>query len=193
MLLWKQKCHIKKINWLHYNLLVIFTTTVFIIGIQTDRPKQLLWTEKSSSCWGRYTGKEMDVFNFNTFMPSGLLFLNLWTGSCPIEGYVLLLCFIEIPVFHANSVTSDQTPRSAASDLGLHFCQYPFYGTLGINVAKASTMICCSITKTCLFKTIDNFPTKKGKFSDKKFWYYSHFCSKHRLWVLVRTASTRRF
>ena len=25
------------------------------------------------------------------------------------------------------------------------------------------------ITKTCLFKTIDNFPTKKGKFSDKKY------------------------
>ena len=30
---------------------------------------------------------------------------------------------------------------------------------------------------------------KKGKFSDKKFWYVSYFCSKHRLWILVRTAS----
>ena len=35
-------------------------------------------------------------------------------------------------------------------------------------------------------------------FSDKKFWYFSeiifryYFCSKHRLWVLVRTASARR-
>ena len=28
--------------------------------------------------------------------------------------------FIEIPVFKANSVDPDQTPRSAASDLGLH-------------------------------------------------------------------------
>ena len=34
---------------------------------------------------------------------------------------------------------------------------------------------------------------KKRKFSDKKFWYFSYFCSKHRLWVLVRTASVRRF
>ena len=37
------------------------------------------------------------------------------------------------------------------------------------------------------------FTTKKWKFSDKKFWYFSCFCSKHRLWVLVRTASKRRF
>ena len=31
---------------------------------------------------------------------------------------------------------------------------------------------------------------KKRKFSDKKFCYFSYFCSKHRLWVLVRTASS---
>ena len=30
-------------------------------------------------------------------------------------------------------------------------------------------------------------------FQIKKFWYFSYFCSKHRLWVLVRTASMRRF
>ena len=29
-------------------------------------------------------------------------------------------CFIKSPVFNANSVDPDQTPRSAASDLGLH-------------------------------------------------------------------------
>ena len=32
----------------------------------------------------------------------------------------MLLCFIEISVFNANSVEPDQTPRSVASDLGLH-------------------------------------------------------------------------
>ena len=37
------------------------------------------------------------------------------------------------------------------------------------------------------------FYNKKGKFSDKKIWYFSFVCSKHRLWVLVRTASARRF
>ena len=49
------------------------------------------------------------------------------------------------------------------------------------------------ITKTCLFKYIENLTTNKGKFSDKKFRYFSYFCSKHRLWVLVRTASVRQF
>ena len=49
------------------------------------------------------------------------------------------------------------------------------------------------ITKTRLFKYIKNFITKNWKFSDKNFWYFSYFCSKRRLWVLVRTASPRRF
>ena len=31
---------------------------------------------------------------------------------------------------------------------------------------------------------------KKGKSSDKKFWYFSYFCSKHRLCVLVRRVPT---
>ena len=36
------------------------------------------------------------------------------------------------------------------------------------------------IMKTCLFKYIANSTTKNWKFSDKKFWYFSYFCSKHR-------------
>ena len=35
------------------------------------------------------------------------------------------------------------------------------------------------IMKTCLFKYIANSTTKNWKFSDKKFWYFSYFCSKH--------------
>ena len=34
---------------------------------------------------------------------------------------------------------------------------------------------------------------KKWKCSDINFWYFSYFCSKHRLWVLVRTASMMFF
>ena len=59
----------------------------------------------------------------------------LWAGPFSTEGlsgYFLFVCFIEFPVFDANSVDPDQTPHSAASDLGLH-CRCPFYGTLGIN------------------------------------------------------------
>ena len=35
-------------------------------------------------------------------------------------------------------------------------------------------------------------PPKNENFQMKKFWYFSYFCSKHRLWVLVRTASPSR-
>ena len=53
-----------------------------------------------------------------------------------------------------------------------------------------------NITKTCLFKCIENFTTKKGKFSDKKFYFFfffSYICTKHRLWVLIKTTLTRPF
>ena len=39
------------------------------------------------------------------------------------------------------------------------------------------------ITKTSQIKYTENFTTKK----DKRFWIFSYFCSKHRIWVLVRT------
>ena len=32
----------------------------------------------------------------------------------------MLTCFVEIPVFNANSADPDQMPHSVASDLGLH-------------------------------------------------------------------------
>ena len=59
--------------------------------------------------------------------------LTLRTGPFTIEGvsgYFLLLSYmhyIEIAVFNLNSVNPDQTPRSVASDLGLHClseCKY---------------------------------------------------------------------
>ena len=51
-----------------------------------------------------------------------------------------------------------------------------------------------NITKTRLFKYIEKFTSKNWKFTNKnKHWYFSHFCSKYSLWVLVRTASVRRF
>ena len=60
---------------------------------------------------------------------------------------------------------------------------------------RSYSFIMCSgcITKTRLFKYIENFISKNWKFSDKKLRYFSYFCTKHRLWVLVRTASPRRF
>ena len=57
-------------------------------------------------------------------MPNGLLYLH--SSISNIRGvwlFLLLLLpfFIEIPVFNSNSEDPDQTPRTAPSDLGLHF------------------------------------------------------------------------
>ena len=60
---------------------------------------------------------------FNSFMPNEIFylrFLDRTISNRRVVGPVLLLqCFTETPVFNANSLDPDQTPRSAASDLGL--------------------------------------------------------------------------
>ena len=58
-----------------------------------------------------------------------LHFLDLLISN--IRG-VWLVCFIKLPVFNANSVDPDKTPRSAASNLGLH-CLLMSHGMLGLN------------------------------------------------------------
>ena len=69
-----------------------------------------------------------------TFFPQFSFFksysLTTWE-SCE---FLLLPCFIEIPVVNANSADPDQRLHPAASELGLHVCQCPFLGTVGINV-----------------------------------------------------------
>ena len=58
-------------------------------------------------------------------MPNGLFYLNSLDCSIfHIRGvWVSLSCVVEISELSANSVYPDQTPRSAASDLGLHCLQ----------------------------------------------------------------------
>ena len=60
----------------------------------------------------------------NPFKPSGLFYINyldrLISSIRSVWLALLLSCLIEIPVLNANSVAPDQTPRSVASDLGLH-------------------------------------------------------------------------
>ena len=59
---------------------------------------------------------------------------------------LLFLCFIEIRVRIANSVDLDQTPRNAASDLGLHCLpmsllwdtRHKWVTTEGLNCKKLS-------------------------------------------------------
>ena len=65
--------------------------------------------------------------HINPFLPSRLSYLNFSDKSiCSKRGIwvvLLLPCFIEIPVLNANRVDPDQTPHSAALDLGLRYLQ----------------------------------------------------------------------
>ena len=66
------------------------------------------------------------MMNILYINPNGLVYLKAL--DCSISNrkgmFISLLlhvpCFIEIPVFNANSVDPDQMPHSMASDLGLH-------------------------------------------------------------------------
>ena len=53
--------------------------------------------------------------------------------------------------------------------------------------------ICIILRKHAYSNVLKILQPKKEIFQIKKFWYFSNFCSKHKLCVLVRTASTRRF
>ena len=61
---------------------------------------------------------------------------------------------------------------------------------LHIQRKRYHTLLSYNITKKRLFKYIENFTSKIWKFSDKKFWYFSYVCSKHRLWVLCEAILT---
>ena len=72
------------------------------------------------------------------FMPGGLFYLNsldMFISIQRVSGYFLLLpCFIEIPVLNLNSVDPGQTPPYATSDLGQKCLPMSlFYGKLGTN------------------------------------------------------------
>ena len=58
---------------------------------------------------------------------------NLWislfpTAVCLVSFYYY--CFIEFPVFNANSVDPDQMPHSVASDLDLYCLPITLFGGL---------------------------------------------------------------
>ena len=60
----------------------------------------------------------------NPFTPNGLFYFNFSDRSISnrrsSDSFFIIKIFYRIPVFFANSVDPDQTPQTAASDLGLH-------------------------------------------------------------------------
>ena len=51
---------------------------------------------------------------------------------------VLLLCFIDIPVFNGNSLDPDQMLHPASSDLGLHCFPVTLLGVSRLKLVKVS-------------------------------------------------------
>ena len=95
---------------------IVLIRTVNILTTNELVKLMMLWT----------TGPDFqfDGYFFNPFMPSGLLYLNSLESSISNKRGVCLFllspCFIEVSVFNADCVDTDQMPRSAASDQGLH-------------------------------------------------------------------------
>ena len=87
------------------------------------------------------------------FMPGGLFYrncLNQSISSLRVSGQFLLLqCFIGMRVFHANSENPDQTPRSAASDLGLHCLPMSYLWDTGHKWVKAWLYLIVIEVYTC--------------------------------------------
>ena len=115
------------------------------------------------------------------------------------DGFMIICLLISVFLFGYNNVV---LLKRFGSDLSKHQVSIgptaPGYAVAFTNsvdpyARRSDDFFRSHITKTRLFKYIDNFTSKNWKISDKKLWYFSYFCSKHRLWVLVRTASARRF
>ena len=60
-------------------------------------------------------------------------------------------------------------------------------------VARMHAKFVNSLRKHAYSNTLKILPPKNENFQVKKSYIFSYFCSKHRLWVPFRTASTRRF
>ena len=101
--------------------------------VETDQTQHQIWVYNVCS------GLSVSVFcvnmligYLNPFMSNELFYhdsLDCTISNSRVPGkFLLLLCFIEISVFNANSVDPDQVPHSAASDLDLQFPSYPFRG-----------------------------------------------------------------
>ena len=140
--------------------------------------KTVIWAALSEKTWTASSKK----------VPSNIHKMCRFRSFCACTKYHPGFCspFIHFPVSN-DSVSWEWRPWSDSvdvqadlRDLGLH-CLYMPEHTFS------------HITKTRLFKYTENFTTKKGNFQIKKFWYFSYFCSKHRLWILVRTDLARRF
>ena len=81
----------------------------------------------------------------------------------------------------------------ASFKLKTYYCRFDPSQTYFFLHVHAKCLPLLAIMKTSLFKYTENFTTKKWQFSDKDSDLFHISAQKHRLWVLVRTASVRQF
>ena len=99
--------------------------------------------------------------------------------------YLFFLCYQSdngIPcifLYHLNQVRYQSW--CMACDITV-FTQVFGHITYLSHMSWSKSILSACITKTRLFKYTENFTTRKWKFSDEKFWYFSYFC----IYVLSR-------
>ena len=126
------------------SVFAVLLKTLWILVIRRAPIETLIWVHGFLG-WSESSLGHMS--SVNTSVDSSTL--TLWPCSFPGCLVSFYFWFVEIYELNANSVDPDQMSRSAASDLGLHFCRYPIYGTLGLYGFRHG--ISCSITSydTC--------------------------------------------
>ena len=133
------------------------------------------------------------LYMYNHFPPSTCSEITIFMLTCHIRlGYIIFFLIMSM----GNSPQSEAPVYTCLLGVTLLLEQFEYANSENSRSAWPASdygQTLVIITKICLFKYIENFTTKEENFSEKKFWYFSYFCSKHRLWVLVRTASARRF
>ena len=75
--------------------------------------------------------------NYSTFT---LRTVHFQYKGCLVRFYYYIVLYKKT-VFNAKSVDHDQTPLSAASDLGLTFCQCPFYDKTAVSITDVRKWI----------------------------------------------------
>ena len=101
--------------------------------------------------------------------------------------------FFVNPKFQASSLLCNCTGRFVSDLFGNHIVGFPTR-RLKCRIYKGDVIVVgyLLITKTCPCNIQEFFLVVKNlKFHQNFFLYFSYFCSKYRLWVLVRTASAR--
>ena len=92
--------------------------------------------------------------------------------------------------WQAYLANSRQTTVSLYFQLWLHLQHVAIYITTSL--LKLSPFF-LTLRKHAYSNIQKILSPKNENFQIKFFWYSSYFCSKHRLWVIVRNASMRRF